>query len=114
MHELVYLFAMGQATFIPDKSADAYRTIDSPLSFSYVESGTRELSLGTKTLDEMSSIWFSANIGLGIQKNIAENLTIFGETQYQKVLNSIISQVNNSATWDFSSLRFTLGIRSTF
>lgn len=114
MHELVYLFAMGQATFIPDKSADAYRTIDSPLSFSYVETGTRELSLGRKTLDEMSSIWFSANIGLGIQKNIAESLTIFGEAQYQQVLNSIISQVNNTATWNFSSLRFTLGIRSTF
>lgn len=114
VHELVYLFAMGQATFIPDKSADAYRTIDSPLSFSYVETGTRELSLGSKTLDEMSSIWFSANIGLGIQKSISETLTIFGETQYQQVLNSIVNQVNNSATWDFSSLRFTLGIRSTF
>jgi hypothetical protein len=114
MHELLYLFAMGQASFIPNKNANAFRQIDSPLSFSYVETGTRELPLGERTLDEISSIWFSANIGIGLQKQVSQTLTLFGEAQYQRVLNSITSQVNNSATWNFSSLRFNLGIKSTF
>jgi len=114
MHELLYLFAMGQASFIPNKNANAFRQIDSPLSFSYVETGTRELPLGERTLDEISSIWFSANIGIGLQKQVSQTLTLFGEAQYQRVLNSIVSQVNNSATWNFSSLRFNLGIKSTF
>lgn len=114
MHELLYLFAMGQASFIPNKNANAFRQIDSPLSFSYVETGTRELPLGKRTLDEISSIWFSANIGIGLQKQVTQTLTLFGEAQYQRVLNSIVSQVNNSATWNFSSLRCNLGIKSTF
>jgi len=114
MHDLLYLFAMGQASFIPNKQATAFRHIDSPLSFTYVESGTRELSLGEKTLDEVSSLWFSVNIGFGLQKQVSQTLTLFGEAQYQTVLNSILNQVNNSATWNFASLRCNIGIKSTF
>jgi hypothetical protein len=111
---------MGQASFIPNKNANAFRQIDSPFSFSYVETGTRELPLGERTLDEISSIWFSANIGIGLQKQVSQSLTVFGEAQYQQVLNSIVSQVGNNAVgnnppvWNFSSLRFNLGIKSTF
>ena len=114
MHELLYMFAMGQAAFLPDKQADAFRQIDAPLSFIYVQTGTRELPLGKKSIDEISSLWFSANIGIGLQKQISESISIFGEAEYQRVFNSIISQVNNDKTWDFSSLRCNLGIRSTF
>jgi hypothetical protein len=114
MHELLYVFALGQASLLPSKKANAYRMIDSPLSFSYVETGTRELLLGEKTLDAISSIWFSVNIGIGLQKEISESLTLFGEAQYQRVLNSITSQVSTSSTWNFSSLRFNIGIRSIF
>jgi len=114
MHELLYMFAMGQAAFLPDKEADVFRQIEAPLSFTYVQTGTRELPLGKKTLDEVSSLWFSANIGMGLQKQISESIFIFGEAEYQRVLNSIINLENNGRTWDFSSLRFNLGIRSTF
>ena len=113
MHELVYVSVMGQASFIPNKEANAFKQIESPLSFTYVQTGTRELPLGKRTLDEVSSIWFSANIGLGLQKNISPSVTLFGEAQYQHVLNSILNQVSNSDTWNFSSLRFNLGIRTT-
>jgi hypothetical protein len=114
MHELLYMFAMGQAAFLPDKEADAFRQIESPLSFTYIQTGTRELQLGKKSLDEVSSLWFSANIGIGLQKQISESIFIFAEAEYQRVLNSIISLDNNGNTWDFSSLRCNLGIRSTF
>jgi hypothetical protein len=115
MHDLLYVFAMGQASFIPNKQATAFRQIDSPLSFTYVETGTRELPLGDRTLDEVSSIWFSANIGFGLQKQVSQSLTVFGEAQYQQVLNSILSQVGlNAPVWNFSSLRCNIGIKSTF
>lgn len=113
--DIFYTFVMGQASLLINKDANAFRTIDSPMSYSYVQTGTRELPLGNTTLDEISSLWFSAHIGLGVQKTISPSIALFGEAQYQRVLNSILSQVGNDASiWNFSSLRFNVGIRSTF
>ena len=114
IQDMLYMFAMGQASLLVNKNANTFRMIESPLSFTYVQTGTRELPLGTTSLDELSTLWFSANIGLGLQKEISESITLFGEAQYQRVLNSILSQVGRDDVWNFSSLRVNIGIRNTF
>ena len=101
-------------SLLVNKNANTFRMIESPLSFTYVQTGTRELPLGTTSLDELSTLWFSANIGFGLQKEISESITLFGEAQYQRVLNSILSQVGRDDVWNFSSLRVNIGIRNTF
>ena len=112
LHPLLYTFASVQSTIILSRSAEAFRVIEQPVSYHYVETGTRELSLGTKTIDELSILWLSGNIGLGIQKNITPLITVFGESQFNYTFQSLLAQ--DKGNWKFSSLRFTIGMRTAF
>lgn len=112
LHPLLYTFADIQSSILLSKSAGAYRQIESPLSYAYAQTGTRELPLPNTGLDELKMLWFSANVGIGIQKRINQKLTIFGESSFNYTLHSLLQ--SGYGDWSYSSLRFSFGFKSSF
>ena len=112
LHPLLYTFVDIQSSIILSKSAESYRQIESPLSYAYAQSGTRELPISNTGLDQVRMLWLSANAGIGIQKKIQPNLILFGETSFNYTLHSLLQ--NGYGEWNYSSLRFSLGFKTSF
>lgn len=68
LNQLLYTFVDIQSSIILSKSAESYRQIESPLSYAYAQSGTRELPISNTGLDQVKMLLLSANAGIGIQK----------------------------------------------
>ena len=112
LHPLLYTFVDIQSSIILSKSAESYRQIESPLSYAYAQSGTRELPISNTGLDQVKMLWLSANAGIGIQKKIQPHLILFGETSFNYTLHSVLQ--NGYGEWNYSSLRFSLGFKTSF
>lgn len=111
LHPLLYTFAGINSSIFLNTASHLTTTIESPLSYVFAQTGTRNLPGEQQKLQQMRTFLFSANAGIGIQKKVLPNLTIFGEAGYQYFIQSLLQQGNGN--WWLGGLRFTVGIRRT-